>query len=188
MATAVCMLWLAACGDDHAVTPDAALDAAWPDAPACPVPPSEGTLAFTSTRAARVHDGAGKETVAWLGALAIGATADVLDIQLLQGSGAFAGGPPTTGTFALSGAEIQLATCGICVVFEVGSPREYFVAQSGTLVIDELGPTGTGHFRASLSNATLPRVTIDPATNHSTVVGDGCQTTIVAASWDTPIN
>ncbi len=145
-------------------------------------------VTFASTSASLVHDQSGNEMIAWLGALQSGATSDVLDIQLIQGSGVFASSPPAPGTFALLGAETQLATCGACVVLEVGVPREYFVAQSGTLVIDALGPSGTGSFQASLSSVTLARVMIDPTTNESTVENDGCQTSITAASWNTPIN
>ncbi len=178
----------AGCGDNLA-GPDAAIDADRPDAAPCVVPASGyGMLAFTSTRAARVHDGAGKETVAWLGALQSGPMADVLDIQLLEGRGAFAGGPPTPGTFALVGAETQLKTCGVCVVLQVSAPRQYFVAQGGKLVIDELGPTGTGRFRATLSNVTLRHVMIDPVTSESMVLRDGCRTSITTTSWDTAIN
>lgn len=176
------------CGDNLA-GPDAAIDAERIDAAPCPIATSGyGALAFASTRAGRIHDGAGKETVAWLGALQAGPMSDVLDIQLLEGHGVFASGPPRTGMFALNGAESQLATCGTCVVLQVSAPRQYLVVQSGTLTIAELGPTGSGRFVGSLTNATLARVTIDPVTNESRLLHDGCRTSITSASWDTPIN
>ena len=146
--------------------------------------PSYGAIAsFNSTHAVRTTDGAGKATIAWLGSLGVGPTADTLDIQLIQGNGVFAGGAPGAGTYALTGAEAQLSTCGACVVIEAGMPREYFAAQSGTLVIDDASTS----FKASLANVTLAHVTIDPQTSVSTIV-DTCTTTITSASWDTPIN
>ena len=109
-----------------------------------------------------------------------GATAD---IQLIGGNGAFAGGAPAPGTYSLTGAEAQLATCGACVVIEAGMPREYYAAQRGTLVIDEVDT----RFKASLAQVELAHVSVDPATSTSTVV-DACRTSITAASWDVPIN
>lgn len=138
---------------------------------------------FDSTRAVRTTDGAGKQTIAFLGALSAGGTADTLDIQLIQGMGAFASGPPAAGTYALTGAEAQLSTCGVCVVLDAGMPRSYFAAQSGTLVIED----ATTSFKASLSNVTLAHVDVDPDTSVSTIV-DACETHVTSASWDTPIN
>lgn len=155
-----------------------------PDAPPCMMSvTSYGTIAsFTSTNAVRTQDGASNVTIAFLGALGAGPTADTLDIQLIQGMGAFAGGPPVAGTYALAAAETQLATCGVCVVIEAGMPRAYYAAQSGTLVIDKLDTS----FKASLSDVELAHVTVDPITSVSTIV-DACATSITAASWDTPI-
>jgi hypothetical protein len=174
--------WVAAavvvsgCGDNAVIAPDA---------PPCSLTITQyGAIAsFASTHAARSQDGAGKQTVAWLGALAPGPTADTLDIQLIQGNGAFAGGPPAAGTYSLTGAEAQLATCGVCVVVEAGMNRDYFAAQSGTLVIEDVGTS----FKGSLSNVQLAHVTVDPATSVSTIA-DACATSITSASWDTPIN
>lgn len=156
-----------------------------PDAPPCMLSVTNyGTIAaFTSTNAVRTKDGAGNQTVAFLGALGAGPTADTLDIQLIQGMGAFAGGPPAAGTYALTGADIQLATCGVCVVVEAGMPRAYYAAQSGTLVIDAVDTS----FKASLANVELAHVEVDPITSVSTVV-DACATSITAASWNTPIH
>jgi hypothetical protein len=160
------------------------------DAPTCPFPIADyGTVdAFAGARAARTIDGVGNEMIAWLGGLQQGPTADVLDVQLVGGAGAFAGGAPHAGTFALTGAETQLATCGVCVVVKTRTPREHFVAQSGTLVIDELGPSGTGRFRATLTDASFVHVSVDFETSMSVVLDDGCHTSITAASWDTPID
>lgn len=174
--------WVAAvvavsgCGD-NAVPADAL--------PACSSPvASYGTVdAFASVRAVRTQDGAGNQTVAFLGALQAGPMGDTLDIQLIQGMGAFTGGPPAAGTYALTGAEAQLATCGVCVVVEVGPARDDYAAQSGTLVIAAVDT----HFQASLADVQLAHVVVDPVTSRSTIV-DSCATSITAASWDTPIN
>lgn len=155
------------------------------DAPACGLSVAPyGTIdTFVSAHAVRTQDAAGKVTIAWLGALQAGPMGDTLDIQLIQGMGAFAGGPPAAGTYSLTGVESQLGTCGVCVVIETGMPREDFAAQSGTLVIEQIDTS----FKASLSHVKLAHVTFDPATMMSTIV-DGCRTSITAASWDTPIN
>ena len=177
--TAVCV---SGCGDDLSPA-DASVDG-----PPCVVPTAGyGALLFTSTNAARRTLG-GVETVAWLGAMQSGPMSDLVDIQLIQGNGVFAGGLPAPGTYELTGAETQLLTCGACVVIHASVPRQYFVAQSGTLVVDELGPTGTGQFRGSLANVTFVHVTVDSMTTQSTVIDDGCHTSITAASWSTPIN
>jgi hypothetical protein len=154
-----------------------------PDACTPPVGPYGTIGMFASTHAVRTHDGAGNETVAFLAALQPGPEADTLDIQLIEGMGAFAGGPPMPGTYALTGVETQLATCGVCVVMEAGTPHEYYVAQRGTLAIEDLGTS----FKAALSDVELAHVTVDPVTTMSTIV-DGCPTTITAAMWDTPIS
>jgi len=157
-----------------------------PDVPACTLTftADYGAIqAFDSTQAARTTDGSGKQTIAFLGALASGGSADTLDIQLIQGMGAFANGPPAAGTYSLTGAEAQLSTCGVCVVIDGGTPRSYFAAQSGTLVIED----ASTRFKASLSNVKLDHVDVDPNTSVSTIV-DTCQMSVTSASWDTPIN
>ncbi|MBV8758383.1 MAG: hypothetical protein JO257_13945 [Deltaproteobacteria bacterium] len=155
-----------------------------PDIPACTsTPPAPGALsAFDSTKAVRNHDQAGKQTVAFLGALQPGPTADTLDIQLIEGMGAFASGPPVPGTYALTGVETQLATCGVCVVLEGGMPRGYYVARDGMLTVDAVDT----HFQASLSNVDFVHVDVDANTSVSTII-DTCTFSIASASWDTPI-
>ena len=178
---AVVTAWVAAafavstCGDNLVVGPDA---------PPCMLSVTDyGTVAsFTSTNAVRTQSGSGSQTVAFLAALGVGPTADTLDIQLIQGMGAFSGGPPVAGTYKLTGPESQLSTCGVCVVIEAGMPKQDFVAQRGTLVIDALDTS----FKAALSDVELAHVTIDPMTTVSTIV-DSCRTSI-SASWDTPIH
>jgi hypothetical protein len=167
---------VSACGDN--IVPA-------PDAPPCMMSvTSYGTIAsFTSTNAVRTQDGAGNVTIAFLGALGAGPTADTLDIQLIQGMGAFAGGPPAAGTYMLTGPETQLSTCGTCVVIEAGTPRSYFAAQRGTLTIEQLDTS----FKASLANVELAHVEVDPMTSVSTIV-DSCTTSITAASWVTPVH
>lgn len=167
LATAVCVF---GCGDD-APAPDAARS--------CVVPADYGALTFASTHAGRLADG----TVAWLGTLQGGLMSDVLDIQLVSGNTVFAGGMPMPGTFSLTGAESQTMTCGVCVVIQASVPRQYFLAQSGTLLVEELG----GTMKATLTDATFAHVTIDLATSQSTPADDGCSTSITSAGWTTPI-
>ena len=170
---------VSACGDN-----EKPVDAP-PDLPACTAPLAPyGTIdMLASVHAVRSTDGAGKQTVAFLGAIQAGPMGDTLDIQLIQGMGAFSGGPPAAGTYALEGVESQLSTCGACVVIEAGTPREYYVAQRGTLAISELDTS----FMASLANVDFAHVMVDPISSVSTIV-DRCRTSITAVMWDTPVN
>lgn len=100
------------------------------------------------------------------------ATPDLLAIELYK-LGVFANGI-TTGTFQLTGAEANYATCGACVLiytdFDQGAGMiaDSYMATGGSLTITSLSPMVTG----SLSNVTFTHVDIDANTFESTPVGD----------------
>jgi hypothetical protein len=112
---------------------------------------------------------------------------DVVSIELYAGGGPF---PTTltTGTFQLTGAELQLSTCSACVLVyadvpETGEPPQTLMATGGTLTLTSV----TGHLSGTLSNVTFQHVAIDDNTGVSTPVNDGCTTRIGSLSFDSVI-
>lgn len=178
----------AGCGDGQAAA-DAAPGL---DAGPCNVPAAGygdvGMIEMAS--AARVFD-MGDERIRWIGTLEPGiATPDVLEVGLFAGFGAFESAAIAPGIYEIAGREIQYASCGVCVTLHgdyLSPGRQLLMAQSGTLDITELGPSGAGAFRATFTDATFVRVSIDPATSESTIIDDGCATSLGSADWNTPI-
>jgi hypothetical protein len=122
------------------------------------------------------------------GSLDTTAGADVLDLQLFEQYGAFAvAGGIRPGTYRLTGGELNYDSCGLCVSLlshfdVVGQPQIYW-ATGGTVEITEVAP----RFVARLTDLTFTHVTIT-ASNHSTIVGDGCTSAILAASFTVDTN
>ena len=122
---------------------------------------------------------------------------DVLHLELYGGQGVFKGGEIRTGTFSLSGVESRYDSCGACLLLLVdrdpGSfrPSAYFIAESGTLVLDAVADRVTGH----LDDVTLRHVTIDltdpdgagPAQpSLATAPASTCRTHLSRAAFDVP--
>lgn len=121
--------------------------------------------------------------IGYQGTLNTDATPDVLALELYAGFGVFANGI-TTGTFTLSGDELQYADCGVCVliladVSTQGAPGSLYMATGGTVNITQVSPNITG----TLSNVTFTHVQIDDQAN-STPDPDGCPSAITSASFD----
>ena len=97
---------------------------------------------------------------------------DVLGLEIVP---AF-GGPEQPGVFDLG--EANYKDCGVCLLIAMeckndGSGCEkYFYPESGTLHITELGGVG-GTLAATITDANLSEVTIDPDTYESSVVDGG---------------
>lgn len=112
----------------------------------------------------------------------LNADPDVLDVEIYAGFGVFTNGIKT-GTFNLTGAELDYATCGLCVLVLTdtsgGSATDTYMATGGTVTIDTISPTTIS---GSLSNVTFTHVTIDANTFESTPVGDGCNSSISSLS------
>ncbi len=108
---------------------------------------------------------------------------DGFELQLYAGSGVFASGIKT-GTFPLTGAELNYKTCGVCVLAfgdamgpsPPNPPAEEYFATAGTVEITEVGPTGAGNLKATLKGIKFEHVTINQTTAESTPVNDGCKT------------
>jgi len=124
-------------------------------------------------------------SIGWDGALNQDAQPDLLNLQLIAHYGVFTGGL-APGTYAIAGAELNYATCGLCVLIlgdvalAGGTVSQYFFATGGTVTLTSIA----GRLTGSLENVTFTNVTIDPATNQSTPLGT-CSVTLGGASFDT---
>lgn len=114
---------------------------------------------------------------------------DALSVQLLSDYEPFgttmAPKPPIAGTYQLTGAQTQFATCGVCVQV-VGditqSSNSNFMATGGTLKVTEVGTAVGQKFTFELTNATFQEVTINDNTFESTPKGT-CTTKISRATF-----
>jgi hypothetical protein len=102
-------------------------------------------------------------------------------VEIYPGSGVFTTAV-APGTYTLSGAELNYATCGLCVmVYDwFGKPH---MATGGTVTLSSVA----GNLKGSLSNVTFEQVTINASTFQSTPVSGGCHTGITSLSFDTAL-
>jgi hypothetical protein len=107
---------------------------------------------------------------------------------LYAGSGAFTGTTIEPGTYPINAAESSYDTCGVCVLIFADTTsngttlqfRASYLANAGTVTITEVSPK----LVATFTNLKFRHVDIDPQTNVSTVVNDGCQTAISSGTID----
>jgi len=143
--------------------------------PVCAVSPNYGTITPIDAYA----DSYSGDVV---GGFLLNSNGDEVHIELYNNEGVFTGGSVRTGTFALTGAEIQYSTCGACVrLFEGGSSRN-FLATGGTLTLTSV----SGNLTGTLTNVTFVEVTIASGFV-STPVPGGCTSAITSMSFSTPI-
>lgn len=107
-----------------------------------------------------------------------------LELLLRSGRGVFGdGGPIEPGTYALAGAEVDFATCGVCLLVHgdrdplTGVPRQSYLASGGSVTIDSVYPTLAG----SLRDVTLSTVASGQGGAPSTE--NACTTAIAAATF-----
>jgi hypothetical protein len=156
------------------------------DAPAgCGFAAVYSTMDFVSTDVGTNSSYDPNQYVFFDGFLNQEATPDLLEIELMAGYGVFAEGI-TTGTFRLTGDEVNYGSCGLCVrllskvdpaSWEAG---QYYMATGGTVTITSLHPQVTG----TLENVKFEHVSIDTTTLESTALNDGCTTQAAAASFE----
>jgi hypothetical protein len=146
-------------GGDDAPTPDASETSQ----ATCPLPASmgdAGTLDALKSQRCNVPMSMGTRKWYRLSATLPGAPADIVQLELWDGQGAFSGGTVRTGTFQLTGAELSYATCGICLraVGDKGTAdaKTYF-ATGGTVEITAVGAAGA-ELAATITNATFVEV------------------------------
>jgi hypothetical protein len=106
---------------------------------------------------------------------------DYVQIELWDGRGAFAGGAVAAGTYPITGAELDPATCGVCVrgLGDKGAAtqKEYF-ATSGQVQITAIGGGGAP-ISVTLTNATFAEID-----GTKKVVAGGCSATVSRAKLD----
>lgn len=101
-------------------------------------------------------------------------------IELYNGFGVFGAGI-TTGTYTLTGDELDYATCGVCVrLYTEADPDDGYLATGGTVTVTALSP----NLVVDLSDLTFEHVTIDPTTFASTPHADSCTSTMTSAPFD----
>jgi len=167
----------------------------FPDsAPSCTPAPGMGTCTANTTycevgmlSGQGWYDNSAMPYRAYLATISPGGAPDDVAIELYSGYGVFAGGLGT-GTFTITGEELNYATCGVCV--RVLTDTNALTYSSGTYVDDYLATSGSvtltsvnGTIAGSLNNVTLTHVNIDGTTFNSTPAGDGCNSTIVSGSF-----
>jgi hypothetical protein len=184
---------LAACGNGSSDEPPP--DAA-PQPPGCSVSADYGDVGVVPPElsiAVRLDDNLGDaKSITYIAALNL--EQDQVIIQLYRGFGIFQGKPIAAGTYELTGEELNYATCGACVrIFGnrpagSGRPAQDLMATHGTLVVSEIGPAGSGTFRAELQDADFEHVHIDDTSFESTPVNDGCGTSVSHLGADVPMS
>ncbi len=107
---------------------------------------------------------------------------DQILVELWDDLGPFAGGAVTTGTFEIAGDDTLVATCGVCVYLygDVidATPSQSYLAQSGTVMIDQLLPELIG----SVDGLAFREIDGDDQ-----VVEDGCASSIDSASFSATV-
>jgi hypothetical protein len=97
---------------------------------------------------------------------------DIVQVELWPDRGAFRGGPVAPGTYRLTGADLDFATCGVCLraIGDKGLPtqREYF-AIAGTVEVTAVSGTEGAPFVATVLEASFAEVNKDHVE-----VSDGC--------------
>jgi hypothetical protein len=97
---------------------------------------------------------------------------DVVQVELWPDRGVFRGGPVQPGIYQLTSADLDYATCGVCLraLADRGLPteREYF-AVAGTVEVTAVSSTAGAPFVATVREASFAEVDSD----HSEVT-DGC--------------
>ena len=114
------------------------------------------------------------------------ATPDLFALELYKGFTVFSTNIHT-GTFSITGQELDYATCGVCPrIFTDYDPatmmtaeQQYF-ATGGSVSITSITPNMTG----TVNNLTYEEVTINPTTFESTPVPGGCQTAVMSGAFD----
>jgi hypothetical protein len=199
VATAVAF-WFTACNSNNKTATDAAFDANTnvPDAPApCRISAADFGSKGTLTGQSVYDQGTGSPAapiISVVGQLKTAEPKDLLIVELLAGFAPFGTKtsplPPSVGTFALVGSQLNYSTCGVCVraiAARTGGPTgvgggDDFMATSGTLKITQVGTKVGDKITLELSDATLEQVKID-ANYVSTPLHNNCTTKVASATF-----
>lgn len=182
---------LAACGGDDGgpVTP---IDA--PTAATCTISTADfadkGALQGAAFFEANPQNAA-EYTITVQGLLEAAEPLDLFVLQFYTGYEPFGTETAPTavvpGTYQLTGAQLDFATCGVCARIATNSTTtssedDYF-ATGGSVTVTAVGDAVGETLTVSVSNLTFTHSTIDMTTNETTAVGDGCDTRIANASF-----
>jgi len=95
--------------------------------------------------------------------------------------------PVIAGTYPLTGEQLDFETCGTCVTLGTNATadgyEDDYMVTGGTMTVTAVGDAVGETLTLSLANLQLTHVTIDPQSGATTAVGDGCNTTITAATF-----
>jgi hypothetical protein len=110
------------------------------------------------------------------------APADILHLELWEGTGFFASGFKP-GTYQITGAETDYYNCSACVIFAADfdqtakAPAKFYMAKSGTVTLTAVDDTpSTGKLTGSLSN--IQFTDVDVSGMAQVAVNDGCATSL----------
>ena len=198
----------AACGGGNGgpssdgVDASAAPDARPPDAggssvdaapAACTAPASFGDAGALQAEAFFVpdvnegtDDGATDDLLVMIAPLDGTAMPDAIELRLFAGYGAFTGGAIRTGTFELTGAELDLNECGICAGVITDTTQDGYaddyLPTGGTLELTAIGTAAGQMLTGRLSNLSFRHVTVADD-GSAPPADDTCATTLAAASF-----
>ncbi len=115
---------------------------------------------------------------------------DVLFVELWEEYTPYEAGL-AAGSVTIIEDQADVFQCGACVYiagdFVAGDAVNFYMARSGSVVIDEVDATpGTGTLRGSLSNVTVQQINIVPGVGQEIVEG-GCVADIDAVAFDVGI-
>lgn len=116
-------------------------------------------------------------------ATAAQAAPDVIVVQLWDNYGPFAGGAARTGTFQLTGTELDYDTCGVCVLqlanVANNTPAKLLFATAGTVTVTSVGTTAGQTIQLSISNASFVEIVEDTINGgYRSVAGSTCTSPI----------
>jgi hypothetical protein len=134
----------------------------------CPMAPTAdvGTVAASAAQRCNVPGSMG--TRKWYRLAATLPAGDIVQLELYDQAGAFAGGTVTTGTFPV---EPDAGACGVCLRAlgdKGGDDETEYVGTGGTVTITAIGTNGAP-IAATITDATFAQV--DPG---GALVGGGC--------------
>ena len=156
-----------------------------PDPATCPMAAAvtdTGDLTALKAQQCNVPGTQGAQKFYRMSATLPGSTTEIVQLELYDNKGPFAGKAVVPGTYPITGTDASYATCGVCVraIGGKGTAGEttYF-ATGGTVVVTSVG-TGGGAASATITNATFGEV--DPTTNAA--VTGGCASSLTRSKID----
>lgn len=167
---ALCLVLVAACSDSSGSSPDASTPDAAYDTARCLITGHYGDLG-AKTGSTTLGPTALSIT------LDAGPPRDVFLVRLTDGRGTFATGGLRTGTFTLSGDDLNLNTCGLClsITADIGmnGPTKFYFATAGSVTLTSTQPPA----------GTLSNVMLQEITSNGAAVPGGCTGSVDAMAF-----